>query len=611
MRNLPNSWNNTLTKLGFNRKRRKAKKAQLQSSRCLRMEGLEERKVLSASSVLADYVDLSEISLQPTYTTVDAPANHETATGTGADGVTLINIATATGNFICSGALLPTGSHILTAAHCLTDSGGNLNATGVNVTFELPGGDIVVPVAVNDITIHPNWNGVLGDGDDIAVLELASLAPAAAERYDIYREANELTLIGNKFGYGQSGQGQVDTVSFPAGTKRDGQNLYELYWNNKEDIILYDFDNGLAANDTFDLIAGLVDLGLGNLEVLTAPGDSGGPTLVNGRIAGVTSFSAIASGGTGDSVPGSNSSFGEFGGDTRVSTQASWIDSVVDIVAPQVTAVTIAGPNTLDGFNGSYTIPTGSGEQLRTVPIGGADIISITFNEDVVLDGTELTLEGAFTTNDYTSSLSYVGYNAGTNTASWELTPLDANDQFDTDQMVLRLDDAVTDDAGVFLDGEWTNPTSLSQGSIGLSDLSNGSGNGTAGGDFEFYFTILPGDFVGDSGPNNIVDTPDLSVLLGNFSQPPGSQTYLEGDFTGDGDVHTPDLSLLLGNDGIDFTNWPGASQQAQSSGGSGSRTATVAASVSATDAAFASMAYSMQDDVDDDPFAFGSPFAA
>ena len=64
-------------------------------------------------------------------------------------------------------------------------------------------------------------------------------------------------------------------------------------------------------------------------EVSTASGDSGGPTFINGLIAGISSF--------GFGIPGfgdideqfSNESFGEFDFDTRISTYASWVDSAV------------------------------------------------------------------------------------------------------------------------------------------------------------------------------------------------------------------------------------------------------------------------------------------
>ncbi len=58
------------------------------------------------------------------------------------------------------------------------------------------------------------------------------------------------------------------------------------------------------------------DAGLGNAEANTAPGDSGGPSFVNGRIAGVTSYGLFG-----------NAAFGDISQHTRVSAFAGWIDS--------------------------------------------------------------------------------------------------------------------------------------------------------------------------------------------------------------------------------------------------------------------------------------------
>ena len=68
-------------------------------------------------------------------------------------------------------------------------------------------------------------------------------------------------------------------------------------------------------------------LDLPDYEVLSAPGDSGGPTFIDGYIAGVTSYGYRLSGS--DIDGGLNSSFGEFGADTRVSSYINWIDKVL------------------------------------------------------------------------------------------------------------------------------------------------------------------------------------------------------------------------------------------------------------------------------------------
>jgi hypothetical protein len=91
--------------------------------RRLKFERLENRSMLSAtpSDYLSDYVDVSHLVLEPTYTTFDAPQNHLTPTSSQFNGAALLTVQTNLGTFLGTGTLLPTGRHILTAAHVITD----------------------------------------------------------------------------------------------------------------------------------------------------------------------------------------------------------------------------------------------------------------------------------------------------------------------------------------------------------------------------------------------------------------------------------------------------------------------------------------------------------
>jgi secreted trypsin-like serine protease len=230
----------------------------------------------------------------------------------------------------CSGSLLTTGRHILTAAHCLTDDLGSLNSTNGVVGFELDTGDVILPVT--NYFIHPDWQGDFL-GNDIAILELGAIAPDTAQRYDIYRGTDEVFQVGTKVGYGNSGNGNEGEVFFDL-AKRSGKNRYDSVGDIFDPtvtpgaLLAYDFDNGLPENDAFGFFFGINDLGLGEEEVFLASGDSGGPTFIEGAIAGVSSFTL---GGffPVDIDPFFNRSFGEFGFDTRVSTYASWIDGIL------------------------------------------------------------------------------------------------------------------------------------------------------------------------------------------------------------------------------------------------------------------------------------------
>ena len=286
--------------------------------------------------------------------------------GTGYDGVVGLGINTNQGVFGCSGTLLSTGLHILTAAHCLTDEFGANITNAATVSFELTTGTFAINVP--KIFIHPEWGGfadIESFSADIAILELASIAPQAAQRYDIYRNTDEIGQVSVKVGYGYSGQGNVGfTEDFPFGTKRLGQNKYDAVGEILSSVIpvnilpgtllAYDFDNGQPENDAFGVL-GIPNLGLGLQEVITAPGDSGGPTFIKGLIAGVTSgatclgfdFINFKCSSPPDVDNVGNSSFGEFGFDTRVSTYASYVD---DVLAGKVTPTKqIPEPNTIFG----------------------------------------------------------------------------------------------------------------------------------------------------------------------------------------------------------------------------------------------------------------------
>ncbi|GAA6617930.1 trypsin-like serine protease [Scytonema sp. NUACC26] len=279
---------------------------------------------------------------RPRYVTAENPVHAVINPGMGFDGVVDLLIKSDTENFGCSGSLLTSGRHILTAAHCFTDGNQNIITNSIKVFFDLPTGSTSRKSA--NLFIHPDWTDDFSIiNGDIAIVELASEAPITAERYDIYRTTDEFGKIGIKVGYGNSGHGNEGDVSWD-GLKRLGKNIYDApgemlstlpqlaTFPVPSAVLAYDFDNGLPANDAFGMYFNISDTGLGLDEVNSAPGDSGGPTFINGLIAGITSFGTCyaypeCSGSDIDNIL--NSSFGEFSGDTRVSTYANWIDSIL------------------------------------------------------------------------------------------------------------------------------------------------------------------------------------------------------------------------------------------------------------------------------------------
>ncbi len=318
---------------------------------------------------------------------------------TGVGGL-LVSYANGSGS-TCTGSLISSGA-VLTAAHCLNPS----KEQGVitSISFFLPsfrnslyaGGPVVggdanpVRLYGTDYALHPNFiptagaGGTVG-GSDIALVYLQGSAPTDREIYGINRSNNEIDAVHTKVGAGTRGFGSTGTFVINAnspfgsfdGRKRFGNNIYEYTYkdvfgqdldtdvngNQRADadsILFYDFDSGLAVNDVFGRLpsadstfpnkfqTGVLGAdGLSN-EVGASPGDSGGPTFVNGLIAGITSFGFSAGfifgegnvcGGAGNldtarapgvnGAPGSctNSSFGEISADTRVSAFADWVDA--------------------------------------------------------------------------------------------------------------------------------------------------------------------------------------------------------------------------------------------------------------------------------------------
>lgn len=253
----------------------------------------------------------------------------------------LITQGTA-GTFRCTGSRIgPT--QILTAAHCLTAGSNAITATVGTIEFETPSGTEVH--AIDTFSVHPDYTGLVIDGNDIAMVNLATTPSADVETYDLYTGTDLFDNEFTKVGVGTSGVGSTG-ITIPGGDKRDGENIWDTdadlfcailgcVANATDSILMGDFDSGLAANDAFGfffdvqgigVMPGISDLGVGPNEVGSAPGDSGGASFIDGMIAGVTSWGTTLSfvgGATSDVSPGTNSSFGEFFGDVWVGADSN------------------------------------------------------------------------------------------------------------------------------------------------------------------------------------------------------------------------------------------------------------------------------------------------
>lgn len=284
--------------------------------------------------------------IQPLYTTYGDPADYLTSSGGSLDGAGLLILTRSDGTFGCTGGLLWTGEHVLTAAHCVTnDFGSNILQSGT-VTFEGDNGVETINIDASATKVHNKWNGDVLKGNDVAVLKLVSAPTDDITRYQIDRDdSNDIGAIVDKVGYGRSGNGNDGDI-LPFGDKRNGQNQYDDVADTMlkalglkarahfvpGSVLQYDFDNGVSSNDAFGFFFNNNDLGLGSVEVNSASGDSGGPAISNGEIIGITSYGVTLTFNDGTTSDVNNildSSFGEFSGDTRVSKYAGFIDDSV------------------------------------------------------------------------------------------------------------------------------------------------------------------------------------------------------------------------------------------------------------------------------------------
>lgn len=177
---------------------------------------------------------------------------------------------------------------------------GNGYISAPDVRFDLPSGSFVFETQASDLTFHQSFKNLSAsdeDGEqagfDIAILRLPAIAPIGAQRYDLYTDQDQVGQPVTFVGYGRTGQGSTGQDAGPpdtAGVRRFGSNTIDAI-SATTGYLQSDFDDGTNANNRMG------DLGLGNLETTVVSGDSGGPGLVDDRIAGI--HATVTGGGFG------------------------------------------------------------------------------------------------------------------------------------------------------------------------------------------------------------------------------------------------------------------------------------------------------------------------
>lgn len=282
-----------------------------------------------------------QANLIPTVSSLDDPAHHLVSPGFGLDAIGQLAIGAGGSAGSCSGTLLSSGMHVLTSAHCVAGTGLTPLVSDITITFNDAGGTQATITGLDKIHLSPLWTGELSDGNDLAVLTLDH-AVTGIQGLELASRADVLGQVVDIYGFGDYGPGGQGAIYPSDGRLRRVSNRYEVLGSNAamqdlgyrlDNLVFYDFDNGTTRFDSFGRYMELRDTGLGNdQEGSIGLGDSGGPSLLNGRIVGVHSFALQLDGYVRN--PSAVGSWGEIAADALVFPAQDWIHSIAHAPEP-------------------------------------------------------------------------------------------------------------------------------------------------------------------------------------------------------------------------------------------------------------------------------------
>lgn len=286
----------------------------------------------------------------------------------------------------CTGTLI-TPNVVISARHCgigagtLIRFGDNSNSPAFTVSVQS--------------SILPDGSGSLLDGGDVSIHVLNSSVPAnIAEPMRLIDETDDLEgMLAVTLGYGYNGLGSSGHGFSSDGRRWGGENIIDAYGspasNSGTNIISTDFDNGTGGANTIPSSSSTPL----EFEATTAPGDSGGPVLV--QFGSEWVIAGVLSGGT-----SSTSVYGDIswwtgtaiyrdaietqGGEFVTGLEILFPDGLPDLlssVGGETLRVDVV-PSLADPLvpgSGAYFVDTGSGFQQYPLVADSATSFTATF----------------------------------------------------------------------------------------------------------------------------------------------------------------------------------------------------------------------------------------
>lgn len=189
----------------------------------------------------------------------------------------------------CTGTLVAPNV-VVSARHCGSSPGDTIR-------FGEDSSNPIHSVTVDSVQL-PAGNGTLLDGGDFNILILAEDVPnSVAEPMRLVDLTDDLEgMLAATVGYGLNGIGSEGHQGSSDGFRWGGENIIDVYGtpasSSGNNIISTDFDDGTAGANTIP--AG--DMNPLEFEATTAPGDSGGPILI--QVGSEWVVAGVLSGGT-------------------------------------------------------------------------------------------------------------------------------------------------------------------------------------------------------------------------------------------------------------------------------------------------------------------------